>query len=306
MANTIYICLIAILIMYYLSRRSIRLFNDKKNLDYLKSSTKIPDHVIERLYNVFSRYSKIEHVVVESSVKYCKNQKNSQRFTIPILLDNFVNKNQIVNDEVFTNFVNDLIWNGLATNDKEISLMLVTFFKKHLKDSDCDLIAGYDWHQQIFKIYIDCPDHPMQCILFNLRTLETQMKIYRILPIDQYQEILDGLDQSSLNLILNLGLQESNCRHIYKTSDVISDVYHIILKTPLKFNNLKNKIIEDYFLKSDRNRNRSRCLKSQTSIVKVISLKKTLRIIENLTIYNRPYSWIDRMRQNVLLSNLFI
>lgn len=268
----IFIYIFIIIIIYYC--QIISKLNTHNNLNYLFIFTDINYLSIKKFYNIIQKYASLENLVVESSIKIGYGDYNPYRYTIPIHRQN-LDDNQLL----------ALCHEILPIDQIIIKDTIYEYIKKNLdlSKTNTDLIFGYDYLTQTYKIYINGINENMTCLEINYINLKFKHKIYELLCI-QDVDLLFDLDLTSLAILSTLKL-DNNVRLLYRVNN---DTYHIILRVPMVLDEFQIDHIESYF-----NINLKKWFKNIQNIeylIHVICIKKNRKNIDYITFYMRPHN----------------
>ncbi len=287
----IYVIITIIIVIILSFDFLFKYLNKKNNLRFLYETTHINLPKLEIFYDFCDKYSKLEHLIVESSIKISNKKINKKRFTIPISFANFILE-KCINEELLYEFCFELL--KLIMDNQNLNL--VDRLKSYIMDQittesySTDLIVGYDFTENIFKFYINNLNTSMECLEFNLSKIDINRKIYEYLLKNDYKEIIFDLNGNSVQLLIELNVVESNCELIYRVPE---NIYHVILKNGIKLNSLNIGNISKYFgiNKSmfDQLTNRN------NSMISVISIKKMHKNINYITFYTRLSNLITKL-----------
>ena len=280
---------------------------DTSNLDFLFLSiqptisfkSKIYD-----LYNLCKKYSWIEDLVVESSIKFGYQSINRKRLTIPVFFGNFINKSKnqtlSINDQTLpindqTLSINDKLLESFCkelcniifdkNNNPQFASLIKQYIELHITklSNHNDLIVGYDWKENLFKIYIDNAENSIECLEININSLKLNQKHYEKLSNCDFA---NTFDTQSLQLLKAFQLIPSNYSVIYKVNN---DTYHVVLKQSLilPLSPYQLEILGKYY--GILKKKYENILGVSNYQINVISIKKnyTNRKIDNLSIYLR-------------------
>jgi hypothetical protein len=285
---SIIICILCIFQKY---KQSINTYYNFKYLETLMN----PQNEFISLYNLCQKYSTLENLLIETSLKISEKSINYQRWTIPILFGNFLeNKNiNTLKLKSFCDELSQLIFkdqNGLSDRFYDyITLTIDPVF-------DSDLIVGYDWKNKIFKVYINNPNSNLECLEFYLKTSTINRKHYKITNFHH------KMNTKSLKLLERLEMTPKTYRIIYEqTSELVNNgdsvvnngdsVVHIVLKYPTSLNRNKISIVSEYF-----RQRLSPCLEFGKVSVIALKIGKNGDIL-SLSFYMRPthcLTWINQ------------
>lgn len=297
----IFIYLIAIVILFYLSKIALAKLNATMNTNYIQVRTKTSKVFIDQLYEICQSYSELENLIVEDSIKFSKGSINNQRFCLPIFAGNFMDGEKINENKLkmFCDELTTLIFRDMTNN---ISSRLVKYILPQIVDKpNSDIIIGYDGIENNFKIYIDDGFEKIMCLEFNLNNKGLKEKTYNKLISSNHDEVFLNLDNQSKNLIDSLKLCLLNCRIVYKVG---TGTYHVILKNNYRLSNGQIGVILKYFNIGKTISNWHTRIVNDDSDVNVISIKKNGKDIEYLSIYFRPSNWISKLNRYLPTFNL--
>ncbi len=195
----------------------------------------------QKLYDLCQKYSYLENITIEPSIKINRQGINCQRITMPIFIDNF--RQNHFKQFQFDSFCHDLSQLICKNNHNLIAPLLTQYLNNQFQKgigSD-DIIVGYDWLENTFKLYTDQKYRGLQCLEFNLKTEHLKTKDYQKCLNNKYNHILDELNSSSIDILKNLKVgNRDHIESIYQTNQT----YHLILKPSSKLKLELNHIIE--------------------------------------------------------------
>lgn len=287
--NYIFIYLLIIIIINYFN--VVQRLNTYYNINYLSALTQCDYKFIESFYNISQKYSSLENLIVESSIKITHGNYNNHRYTIPIYSHNFVNNDYLLN------FCNEIC----PFKQNEIKKVIYEYIKCSLDNlsinSETDIIIGYDLLYSKYKVYINSHQKDMECIEINYVNLNVKKKLYRLLLSNNYQDIKSNLNDDSLLLLSILNLNEDNYEIIYRVN---VNTYHILLKNPYKLNEYQINFIENYF-GLDLSK-WIQIIKYKAYLIYVISVQinlKNIKNIEHINLYMRPNHLITKVTRTI-------
>lgn len=276
----IFIYVLVIIIIYYFN--IIQKLNTYYNIDYLSTLTQSDKLLISSFYHIIQRYSFLENLLVESSIKIGHGNFNPHRYTVPIHFKNF-------KDNQLLNFCHEIC----PIKNKNINTTIYDYLKCSLDkiiDGDSDIIIGYDYKRNIYKIYINVSNEDMECLEIDYVNYEVNRKIYNVLLKDKYHVVINNLNNYSQSLLSSLNLDIDNYKLVYRKNH---NIYHIILRCPFELDIKQINIIEKYF-----NIDLSkwiRIIKYRKYLIYVISIEKNDKIIENICLYMRPNNLLSKV-----------
>ncbi len=276
--------------------------------------------MVDRLYELCQRYSRSEPLIVESSIKISHRTINSQRLTIPITITNLLGYQL----ELFCGELCDLF--GM----RQLSQKLADYIRLTLPNTktvnSTDLIVGFDWVEQRFKVYLDVDGQGLMSLDFNIREGNLRERFYQILSNNKYRAVLARINRVDLALLQSIGVigQDGSVDHpvVYQVG---RNSYHCVLRNPRIFRKSEFQELEKHFgfndIRGDRItgngvtgngitvsdfRNWWENIEFQTYRISVISMELREGKLQSLSLYLRPHHlWVQVNKCHQVISNLF-